>query len=81
MHPDSTYTLTARTNEVFIVFKFFALHDDEAIFAAIDLILAKNQQRKEPWLTGRIILTNPIGVFLLTVPSRELNMVDDDEYN
>lgn len=78
MVTDDIYTLTARNSEVFVIFKFFAFHDDEALFAAINLILGKAEQQKEPWMTGRITLTNPLGVSLLTVPVRPQSMVDDD---
>lgn len=78
MQTDTHYTLRVQTSETLVIFKYFALHDDEAIFAAIDLILAKHQQEKYPWLTGKITLTNPLGVNLLTIPLRERTMVDDD---
>lgn len=78
MEHDSTYSLRAQNSQALLIFRFFALHDDEAVFAAIDLILAKHQQQKEPWMTGKITLTNPLGVNLLTVPLRERTMVDDD---
>lgn len=83
MSHGSRYILSARTSEVFAVFAFFACHDEEALFEAMDLVLLKRERGREPWMTGMVVLSNPVGVTLLAIPHRSASTVDDDgcDYN
>jgi len=83
MSHDSRYLLTARTSDSLTLYSFYAPHDEEALFEVMDLVLVKAERGVEPWATGKVTLTNPVGVVLLTIPQRSATTVDDDgcDYN
>jgi hypothetical protein len=62
------FTLITYNTVKTVIYRFPAGSEAEAILETIDLIFHKTDKHEEPWINGRIILTNDQAVVLLNIP-------------
>lgn len=69
------FTLFVYNTVKTVIYRFPAGSEMEAILETIDLIFHKTDKHEEPWINGRIMLTDEQAVVLLNIPdpTREHN--------
>lgn len=62
------FTLFTYNEVKSVIYRFPACSEAEAILETIDLIFHKTDKHEEPWINGRITLTDAEGNIQLNIP-------------